>query len=309
MVIFIVNYLIMLIFVLISVGFVTLLERKVLGYIQLRKGPNKVGFMGLLQPFSDGIKLFFKEQTYPLMSNFFIYYFSPVFMLILSFILWTLFPYFYNIYNFNFGLLFFLSCTGLGVYGVMLSGWSSNSKYSLLGCLRAVAQTISYEVSMSLIMLCYFIFIFNYNFFYFMYYQYFCWFLFFSLPLFFCWLSSCLAETNRSPFDFAEGESELVSGFNVEYSGAGFSFIFLSEYMNIIFLSMITVVMFMGCNMISLFFFFKISFIIFWFIWVRGTLPRFRYDKLMYLTWKIFLPISLNYYLFFSMFLSFILGV
>nr|UPL65467.1 NADH dehydrogenase subunit 1 [Cymus sp.] len=304
---FLVNYLILLILVLVSVGFITLMERKVLGYMQIRKGPNKVGFMGLLQPFSDGIKLFFKEQTYPYFSNFIIYYLSPVFMLILSFSLWLLFPYIINIYNFNFGFLFFMCCTGMGVYGIMLSGWSSNSKYSLLGCMRAIAQTISYEVSMALIMICFMIFIYSYNFLYFMIYQYNCWFVFISFPLFFCWLSSCLAETNRAPFDFAEGESELVSGFNVEYSGAGFSFIFLSEYMNIMFMSMLTVIMFLGCNILFLSFYLKSSLLIFWFIWVRATLPRYRYDKLMYLTWKLFLPISLNYFLFLSMFLVYII--
>nr|UPL65480.1 NADH dehydrogenase subunit 1 [Cryptorhamphus sp.] len=309
MVIFIVVYVFMLICILVSVGFVTLLERSVLGYIQLRKGPNKVGFLGLLQPFSDGIKLFFKEQSYPYMSNFMIYYFSPVFLLSLSFIFWVLFPFVVNIYNFNFGFLFFMCCTGMGVYGVMLSGWSSNSKYSLLGSLRAVAQTISYEVSMALIMLCLIIFTFGYNFINFYIYQGYCWFVFFSIPLFFTWLSSCLAETNRSPFDFAEGESELVSGFNVEYSGAGFAFIFLSEYMNIIFMSLITVVMFLGCNLYSFTFFLSVCFIVFWFIWVRGTLPRFRYDKLMYLTWSVFLPVSLNYFLFFSIFLVAVVGM
>nr|YP_010315904.1 NADH dehydrogenase subunit 1 [Leptocorisa acuta]AIW06126.1 NADH dehydrogenase subunit 1 [Leptocorisa sp. MT-2014]UNA68641.1 NADH dehydrogenase subunit 1 [Leptocorisa acuta]UNA68667.1 NADH dehydrogenase subunit 1 [Leptocorisa acuta]UNA68680.1 NADH dehydrogenase subunit 1 [Leptocorisa acuta]UNA68719.1 NADH dehydrogenase subunit 1 [Leptocorisa acuta] len=305
---FIISYLIMLIFVLVAVAFVTLLERKVLGYIQLRKGPNSVGFMGLLQPFSDGIKLFFSEQTYPYMSNFLIYYFSPIFMLVLSFSLWVLFPYFTNLYSFNYGLLFFLCCTGMGVYGTMLSGWSSNSKYALLGSLRAMAQTISYEVSMAMILICFFVFIFGYNFVNFMIYQSDIWFIFFSIPLLFCWLSSCLAETNRAPFDFAEGESELVSGFNVEYSSGGFAFIFLSEYMNIIFMSLLTVIIFFGCDLYSVFFYISTVFIIFWFIWVRGTLPRFRYDKLMYLTWKVFLPISLNYFLFFSSFISLLLS-
>nr|YP_009643414.1 NADH dehydrogenase subunit 1 [Physopelta slanbuschii]APO08831.1 NADH dehydrogenase subunit 1 [Physopelta slanbuschii] len=304
---YIVSYLFLLIMILISSGFVVLLERKVLGYIQLRKGPNKVGFLGLLQPFSDGLKLFFKEQNFPYMSNFLIYYFSPVFMLFLSFFLWCLLPQLLNVYGFNFGLLFFLSVTGLGVYGVMLSGWSSNSKYALLGCLRAVAQVISYEVSMALIMICMFIFIFSYNFLDFYYYQSGVWFFMFSIPLFFCWLSSCLAETNRAPFDFAEGESELVSGFNVEYSGAGFAFIFLSEYMNIIFMSLMTVVIFLGCDLLSIFFFFKVVFIVFWFIWVRGTLPRFRYDKLMNLTWKVFLPMSLIYFLFYTLILCYMI--
>nr|QKY63767.1 NADH dehydrogenase subunit 1 [Dipetalogaster maximus] len=297
---FIISYILTLICILVAVAFTTLMERKVLGYIQLRKGPNKVGLMGLLQPFSDGIKLFFKEQTYPYFSNFIIYYFSPVFMLMLSFTLWVLFPFLINVYNFNFGVLFFLCCTGMGVYGVLLSGWSSNSNYALLGGIRSVAQTISYEVSMALILICVLIFIFNYNFVDFMKYQEYVWFLFFSFPLFFCWFSSCLAETNRSPFDFAEGESELVSGFNVEYSSGGFAFIFLSEYMNIIFMSLLCCVMFLGCDLYSIFFFVKLTFMVFAFIWVRGTLPRYRYDKLMYLTWKMFLPLSLNYLIFFS---------
>nr|AHN95698.1 NADH dehydrogenase subunit 1 [Trigonotylus caelestialium] len=295
---FIINLLIMLIFILISVAFVTLLERKVLGYIQLRKGPNKVGFMGLLQPFSDGIKLFFKEQSFIYVSNFFIYFFTPIFMLMLSFLMWVVFPYYINIFSFNYGLLFFMCCTGMGVYGVLLCGWSSNSNYSLLGGLRAVAQTISYEVSMIMIILCLFLYIFTYNILDFMYYQQSVWFLFFSFPLMFCWFSSCLAETNRSPFDFAEGESELVSGFNVEYSSGGFAFIFLAEYMNIIFMSMLTCMFFLGGNLYSLSFYLKWVFVVFMFIWVRGTLPRFRYDKLMYLTWKMFLPLSLNYLLF-----------
>nr|UPL66088.1 NADH dehydrogenase subunit 1 [Idiostolus sp.] len=304
---FIMMYLVLIIMILISVAFVTLFERKILSYIQLRKGPNKVGYMGLLQPASDGIKLFFKEQNYPYVSNFIIYYMSPIIMLLLSFIMWVMFPFLVNVYNFNYGILFFLCCTGMGVYGVLLSGWSSNSNYALLGGLRAVAQTISYEVSMSLIMINFMIFIMSWNFLDFMIYQNYSWFMMFSLPLFFSWLSSCLAETNRSPFDFAEGESELVSGFNVEYSGGPFAYIFLSEYMNIIFMSMLSVIMFMGCDLISLFFYLKIVFIIFWFIWVRGTLPRFRYDKLMYLAWKGFLPLSLNYLILFMSLLGFMM--
>nr|YP_009643505.1 NADH dehydrogenase subunit 1 [Dindymus rubiginosus]APO08948.1 NADH dehydrogenase subunit 1 [Dindymus rubiginosus] len=303
---FLFNYLLLVVMVLLSAGFVVLLERKVLGYIQLRKGPNKVGFVGLFQPFADGLKLFFKEQTLPYMSNFYLYYVIPVLMLVLSLMMWCLYPQVANTYGFMFGMLFFLCCTGLGVYGVMLSGWSSNSKYALLGGLRAVAQTISYEVSLALIVLCLFLFIYSFNFFNFLIYQGSIWFMFFSFPLLYCWLSSCLAETNRAPFDFAEGESELVSGFNVEYSGASFAFIFLSEYMSIIFMSLLSVVMFLGSDFNSLVFYFKLSLIIFWFIWVRGTLPRFRYDKLMYLTWKVFLPLSLNFFSFYSMFLLFL---
>nr|YP_010432130.1 NADH dehydrogenase subunit 1 [Orius strigicollis]USW04727.1 NADH dehydrogenase subunit 1 [Orius strigicollis] len=296
---FLVMFLILIIFILISVAYVTLFERKVLGYIQLRKGPNKLGLIGLLQPFSDGIKLFFKEFTYPSVSNFLIYFFSPVFMLMLSMILWVVFPYFFNVFSFNYSILFFLCCLGLGVYGVLLSGWSSNSNYALLGAIRSASQTISYEVSMSLMLICLLIFIFDFKIISFMIYQKYVWFMFFCFPLFFCWYASCLAETNRSPFDFAEGESELVSGFNVEYSSGGFAFIFLSEYMNIIFMSMISVVFFMGCNLYSLFFYLMIVFLVFGFIWVRGTLPRFRYDKLMYLSWKVFLPFTLNLFIYF----------
>nr|UPL65893.1 NADH dehydrogenase subunit 1 [Mecomma ambulans] len=296
---FLINLLILLIFVLVSVAFVTLLERKVLGYIQLRKGPNKVGYMGLMQPFSDGIKLFFKEQSFLSKSNYLIYFLTPIFMLMFSFLLWVLFPYFINIYSFNYGFLFFMCCTGVGVYGILLCGWSSNSNYSLLGCIRAVAQTISYEVSMSLIIICVMMYIYDYNLLNFMYFQTGIWFMFYSFPLFFCWLSSCLAETNRAPFDFAEGESELVSGFNVEYSSGGFAYIFLAEYMNIIFMSLMSCIIFLGCDVYSIMFFVKWVFVVFWFIWVRGSLPRFRYDKLMYLTWKMFLPLSLNYFIFF----------
>nr|YP_009433282.1 NADH dehydrogenase subunit 1 [Carcinocoris binghami]AGO28051.1 NADH dehydrogenase subunit 1 [Carcinocoris binghami] len=296
---FLISFLLILICILVAVAFVTLMERSVLSYIQTRKGPNKVGFMALLQPFSDGLKLFFKEQTFPYFSNFVIYYFSPVFMLFLSFILWILFPYLVNVYNFNLGIMFFLCCTGMGVYGVLLSGWASNSNYALLGGLRAVAQSISYEVSMALLLICLLMMVFSFNFLDFMKYQQFMWFLFFSFPIFLSFFASCLAETNRSPFDFAEGESELVSGFNVEYSSGGFAFIFLSEYMNIIFMSLLCTILFMGCNLSSFTFFMKIVFLIFMFIWVRGTLPRYRYDKLMYLTWKGFLPLSLFYLLFY----------
>nr|YP_007476436.1 NADH dehydrogenase subunit 1 [Dolycoris baccarum]AGF25250.1 NADH dehydrogenase subunit 1 [Dolycoris baccarum] len=299
MVLFILFYLLTIICVLVCVSFVTLLERSVLGYIQLRKGPNKLGFVGPLQPFSDGIKLFFKEQTFPYKSNYMIYYISPIFLLGLSFTLWVLYPIMSNVYNFNYGILFFMACTGMGVYGVMLSGWSSNSNYALLGSLRSVAQVISYEVSMIFIMLCVIVFVFSYNLIDFMYYQLSVWFIFMNIPLFFCWLSSCLAETNRAPFDFAEGESELVSGFNVEYSSGGFAFIFLAEYMNIIFMGLMTSILFLGCDLGSFLFYFKIMLIVFWFIWVRGVLPRFRYDKLMYLTWKLFLPLSLNFFMFY----------
>nr|AVN67416.1 NADH dehydrogenase subunit 1 [Eublaberus distanti] len=291
--------LVMLICILVGVAFLTLLERSVLGYIHMRKGPNSVGYIGLLQPFSDAIKLFTKEQTFPMTSNYISYYFAPVFSLFLSLVVWLIIPYMSGLYSFNLGLLFFLSCTSLGVYTVMVAGWSSNSNYSLLGALRAVAQTISYEVSLALILLSFIFLVGSYNLMSFYMFQDYLWLLFMTLPLSLVWFTSCLAETNRTPFDFAEGESELVSGFNVEYSSGGFALIFLAEYASILFMSMLFCVIFLGSDLNSLSFYLSLSFVSFMFVWVRGTLPRFRYDKLMYLAWKSFLPLSLNYLLFF----------
>nr|URT60528.1 NADH dehydrogenase subunit 1 [Nepsalus caelestis] len=292
--------LILVIMVLVGVAFLTLMERKVLGYIQIRKGPNKVGFCGIPQPFCDAIKLFTKEQTYPITSNYLSYYMSPVISLFLSLLIWMVFPYLTNLYNFNLGLLFFLCCTSMGVYTVMIAGWSSNSNYALLGGLRAVAQTISYEVSMALLMLSLVFMTGSFNLLDFSMYQNYIWFIFMFIPISLAWVTSMLAETNRTPFDFAEGESELVSGFNVEYSSGGFALIFLAEYASILFMSMLYSVIFLGANMFSIMFFMKLVFISFLFIWVRGTLPRYRYDKLMYLAWKSYLPLSLNF-LFFSL--------
>nr|YP_009945251.1 NADH dehydrogenase subunit 1 [Leptopeza flavipes]QOE17376.1 NADH dehydrogenase subunit 1 [Leptopeza flavipes] len=291
--------LLLIICVLVGVAFLTLLERKVLGYIQIRKGPNKVGLMGIPQPFCDAIKLFTKEQTYPLLSNYISYYFSPVISLFLSLLVWMCMPVFLKLFSFNLGILFFLCCTSLGVYTVMIAGWSSNSNYALLGGLRAVAQTISYEVSLALILLSFVFLIGNYNLMSFMIFQKYLWFIFMLFPLSLVWFSSCLAETNRTPFDFAEGESELVSGFNVEYSSGGFALIFLAEYASILFMSMLFSVIFLGSNVYDMNFYIKLTFISFLFIWARGTLPRFRYDKLMYLAWKCFLPLSLNYLMLF----------
>nr|AMH85382.1 NADH dehydrogenase subunit 1 [Winthemia rufopicta] len=296
---FIISSLLLIIFVLVSVAFLTLLERKVLGYIQIRKGPNKVGIMGIPQPFCDAIKLFTKEQTYPMLSNYISYYFSPIFSLFLSLLVWMCMPMFVKLFSFNLGLLFFLCCTSLGVYTVMIAGWSSNSNFALLGGLRAVAQTISYEVSMALVLLSFIFLIGSYNMLMFYKYQLFIWFLMILFPMSLVWFSISLAETNRTPFDFAEGESELVSGFNVEYSSGGFALIFLAEYASILFMSLLFSMLFLGSDVYSFIFYMKLMFISFLFIWVRGTLPRFRYDKLMYLAWKSFLPFSLNFLLFF----------
>nr|AWV83730.1 NADH dehydrogenase subunit 1 [Tettigarcta crinita] len=296
---FIVSLLVLILFIMIGVAFLTLFERKVLGYIQVRKGPNKVGFIGILQPFSDAIKLFLSEQSIPYMSNFIIYYMCPVIGLFNSLLVWLLYPFLINLVSFNLGVLFFLSCISMNVYGIMIAGWSSNSNYAMLGSMRSIAQTISYEVSLVMILLCPILMIESFNFIDFYFLQMNIWFIVFMLPLSLCLISSLMAETNRSPFDFAEGESELVSGFNVEYSSGGFAFIFLAEYSSIIFMGMVFCIIFLGSGIDQLYFPFQVSILSFLFIWVRGTLPRFRYDKLMYLAWKSYLPISLNFFVFF----------
>lgn len=295
----VVRILILIICVLVGVAFLTLLERKILGYIQIRKGPNKVGFVGIPQPFSDAIKLFTREQTYPLLSNYFLYYFSPIFSLFLSLLVWIVYPYITFMFSFNLGLLFFLCCIRVGVYTVIIAGWASNSNYALLGGLRAVAQTISYEVRLALLLFSFIFLVDRYCLEMFRYFQLNVWFIFLTFPLALSWFASCLAETNRTPFDFAEGESELVSGFNVEYRRGRFALIFLAEYARILFIRVLFCVIFLGRDIFSLIFYFKVTFLSFMFIWVRGTLPRFRYDKLIYLAWKSFLPISLSYLLFF----------
>nr|AYQ18969.1 NADH dehydrogenase subunit 1 [Discolomatidae sp. 3 ACP-2013] len=293
-----ISFFILIIMLLISVAFLTLLERKVLGYIQNRKGPNKVGYMGMFQPFSDAIKLFSKEQIMPLMSNYMIYYFSPIFNMFLSLMLWLCMPLISWMMKFDLSVLFFLMISSFSVYTIMLAGWSSNSNYSMLGSIRSVAQIISYEVSLNLILISFLFIIGSLNLVVFIKYQKYMWFLFMFFPLGLMWFVSSLAETNRTPFDFAEGESELVSGFNVEYSSGGFAMIFMAEYMSILFMSFISVLLLIGGN-INFLFFLKFLLFIFMWIWVRGTLPRFRYDKLMYLTWKSFLPVSLNFIMFY----------
>nr|AUB29947.1 NADH dehydrogenase subunit 1 [Rinaca jonasii] len=294
-----IGLLILILGVMIGVAFLTLLERKVLGYIQIRKGPNKLGVIGILQPFSDAIKLFTKEQTYPNYSNYFCYYFSPVISFVMSLFIWMLIPYYFNLISFNLGVLFFFWGNSMGVYTVMIAGWSSNSNYALLGGLRAVAQTISYEVSLALIFMSSLLMIMDFNFLMFFNYQKLIWFIFFMFPLPLGGISSMMAETNRTPFDFAEGESELVSGFNVEYSSGGFALIFLAEYSSILFMSLLFVLVYLGGYELNLLFYLKLTVISFLFIWVRGTLPRYRYDKLMYLAWKGYLPVALNFLLLF----------
>ena len=290
----------------VGVAFFTLFERKLLGYIQLRKGPNKVGLVGVLQPFADAIKLFSKEHIPPSLSNYLPYLGAPMFSLGLSLLVWIRIPSFFNLVSFNKRVLFFLCCVGIGVYGLLAAGWSSNSKYSLIGALRGVAQTISYEVRLVLILISPLIVTFSYDWSLFSFYQEGSWFLLIFPISSLVWLVSCLAETNRTPFDFAEGESELVSGYNTEYRRGGFALIMLAEYTRILLISFLFVIIFLGggSSPIFMLWFLCVAFI---FVWVRGTLPRFRYDKLIFLAWKCFLPFSLSLLLFIGVVVGFMI--
>nr|AZL93230.1 NADH dehydrogenase subunit 1 [Eurytoma sp. ZJUH_2016013] len=284
----------LMIMVLISVAFFTLLERKVLGYIQIRKGPNKVGIMGILQPFSDAIKLFSKETFLILKSNYLYYLFSPIFSMMIMLMLWFNLPIMSYVLNNFYSMLMVLCIMSLGVYGVMIAGWSSNSMYSLIGGIRSIAQTISYEVSMILLLLGQIFLIESFNMYMYMDYQIYLWFLFMNIFSAMILFVSLLAELNRTPFDFAEGESELVSGFNTEYMSGSFALIFIAEYGMIMFMMMMFSMIFLGGNIFNIKFYLLYLLMMFLVIWIRGTYPRFRYDNLMYLTWKSFLPVSLN---------------
>nr|ALK03381.1 NADH dehydrogenase subunit 1 [Lepetodrilus schrolli] len=285
--------------ILLSVAFFTLLERKGLGYFQVRKGPNKVGLMGLPQPLADAAKLFTKELTKPTLANQSPYLMAPALSLILALLLWQIYPLSSTSTIYTWGVLLFLCVSSLNVYGTLLAGWASNSKYALLGAIRAIAQTISYEVSLALILLFTLFLTGQFSLLSISSFFSFIWPAMIMLPVALVWFVSCIAETNRAPFDFAEGESELVSGFNVEYSAGGFALIFMAEYANILVMSMLSSVLFFGgasalfmeMDMIMVF---KTLLLSFLFIWFRATLPRFRYDLLMHLAWKAFLPCALG---------------
>nr|YP_010586120.1 NADH dehydrogenase subunit 1 [Chimarra paramonorum]UZZ43856.1 NADH dehydrogenase subunit 1 [Chimarra paramonorum] len=296
---FLISILVLILMVLVSVAFFTLLERKILGYVQIRKGPNKVGFIGILQPFSDAVKLFTKEQIMLISSNYFIYYFCPIFSLSLSLMVWGLIPFSENVVSINFGLILLICFLSVGVYMVMVAGWSSNSNYAFLGGMRGVAQSVSYEVSMVFIMLSPVVVFLSFNLSSFGFYQQYVWFGVIMFPLMFMFFVSCLAETNRTPFDFAEGESELVSGFNIEYGSGGFALIFMAEYASIMFMSVLVGFMFLGGFNHSIMLILEMGVICSLFIMVRSILPRYRYDKLMYLTWKIYLPLAMWVLIFF----------
>nr|YP_010472540.1 NADH dehydrogenase subunit 1 [Mitrella albuginosa]UVG40725.1 NADH dehydrogenase subunit 1 [Mitrella albuginosa] len=296
--------------ILLAVAFFTLLERKGLSYMQIRKGPNKVGFMGLPQPLADAAKLLLKEIAKPTMANYSPYFIAPIFSLILALLLWQLYPSLYACSYFKWGILFFLCVSGMNVYGTLMAGWASNSKYALLGSLRAIAQTISYEVSMALVLLFPLFLVGSFSFIEVKESQSLIWIALLMIPVSFLWFVTCVAETNRAPFDFAEGESELVSGFNIEYGSAGFALIFLAEYANILVMSLFTSLLFFGGSSLFIFesdfgFMLKVLFFAFLFIWVRASYPRFRYDLLMSLTWKGFLPAALSFLLLIAMISSY----
>nr|UKT59909.1 NADH dehydrogenase subunit 1 [Thrips palmi]UKT59922.1 NADH dehydrogenase subunit 1 [Thrips palmi] len=290
-----------LIFSLVSVAFITLLERKILGYMQIRMGPNKVGMSGILQPFSDAIKLYSKEMNWPSQSNSIPFFISPCLSLSISLIMTLLMPYLKPLINMKLALLMFLSILGLGVYPILISGWSSNSNYSLIGSMRALAQTISYEVSLVFIILSTMFLSSSLSFYSVITTQKLFMFFFFLIP-FYSWMFSSVAELNRTPFDFAEGESELVSGFNTEYSSSSFAIIFMAEYLMILLFSMYTSVFFFNsnCNILSMP---KFMMLMMFYIWIRATLPRYRYDKLMNISWKFILPVA-TFNLFISIFLT-----
>lgn len=295
-----IKFLIIAVPVLISVAYLTLAERKVIGYSQTRKGPNVVGIYGLLQPLADGVKLFSKEMVIPNHVSIFLYFFSPILALTLGLVVWGLMPLnFYSIMSdITLGILIIFALSSVGVYAILMSGWSSNSKYAFMGSLRAAAQMISYEVSIGLIVISVIICAGTMNLLNLIQAQeQLIWFLFPLLPAAFMFFISCLAETNRAPFDLTEGESELVSGYNVEYSSMTFALFFLAEYSHIIFMSFLFAVVFLGgwSFIISspIILFIKGTFMVFIFVWVRTSFPRLRYDQLMSLLWKTYLPLSL----------------
>jgi len=297
---------------LISVAYFTIAERKIMGIIQRRKGPNVIGFVGLLQPLADGLKLFVKETIFPSNSNIVLFLVAPMLTFILSLIGWAVLPLSSQIVlsDLNVGVLYLFATSSLSVYGIIIAGWSSNSKYPFLGALRSAAQMISYEVSIGFIIINVCICTGSFNLSSIVLAQKNIWFIIPLFPMFIIFCISMLAETNRHPFDLPEAEAELVSGYNVEYSAMTFALFFLGEYANMLLMSAFVSILFLGgwlspialfpLNQIpgSFWFGLKMALGIVFFIVTRATLPRYRYDQLMYIGWKSFLPLSLGYLLF-----------
>jgi NADH-quinone oxidoreductase subunit H len=304
-----INFILTILPLIISIAYFTLFERKIMASIQRRNGPTVVGYLGLLQPLADGFKLLFKEIVLPSKVNFIIFIGSPLITFFSSLLNWSIVPFSYldTINNINLSCLLFLSILSIGIYGIFWAGWSSNSKFSLLGSIRSIAQMISYEIIFSICILNVALLSGSLNFFDIVYVQgKSVWFIFPLLPISIIFFISILAETNRTPFDLAEAEAELVAGYNLEYSSIIFALFFLGEYSNIILMSIVFSIFFLGgwssawllpcagISVISL----KTLFICFMFILIRSILPRFRYDQLMFLCWKRLMPISFSYFLF-----------
>jgi NADH-quinone oxidoreductase subunit H len=290
---------------LLCVAYLTLFERKVIGYMQLRKGPNVNGPWGLLQPLLDGVKLLLKEITIPAKAEKFTFLLAPMITFFLALIAWAVIPFSPNgaLANLNVGILYLLAISSLGVYGVIIAGWSSGSKYPFFGAIRSASQMISYEVSMGLILICVILVTGSLNLTEIVMAQEKMWFAIPLFPMFIIFFISTLAETNRHPFDLPEAESELVAGFNVEYSSMSFAAFFLGEYANMILMSAMTSILFLGgwlppfafLSFIpgAVWLIIKITLLLFVFVWVRAAIPRYRYDQLMRLGWKVFMPISI----------------
>nr|ADV75711.1 NADH dehydrogenase subunit 1 [Basiliscus plumifrons] len=295
---YLINPLLLIIPILIAVAFLTLLERKILGYMQLRKGPNIVGPFGLFQPIADGIKLFTKEPIRPTPSSPTLFISAPTLALFLALSIWAPLPMPAPLAELNLGLLVILALSSTAVYTILWSGWASNSKYALIGALRAVAQTISYEVTLGIILLSVVMMAGGFSLKTITVMQEQAWTILFSWPLMMMWYISTLAETNRAPFDLTEGESELVSGFNVEYAAGPFAMFFLAEYTNIMMMNTLSCTLFINPGdiqpeLFSINLMMKTMLLTMGFLWVRASYPRFRYDQLMHLLWKQFLPITL----------------
>jgi len=297
---------------LISVAYFTLAERKVIASIQRRRGPSVVGIWGLLQPLADGLKLLVKETVLPSNANTILFIIAPILTFLLSLLGWAVVPFGSHtvLSDLNIGLLYIFAVSSLGVYGIIISGWASNSKYAFLGALRSAAQMVSYEVSIGLIIISVLLCAGSLNLSKIILAQESIWYIIPLFPVFILFFVSALAETNRAPFDLPEAEAELVAGYNVEYSAMGFALFFLGEYANILMMCALCSILFLG-GWLPLFpvlpftlipgplwFGFKVAFMAFVFIWVRAAYPRYRYDQLMRLGWKVFLPLSLAWVLF-----------